>query len=138
MSISKKRKSAAANSKAIDRPFDRLVLAEAERLAGEYQIAVRFDRAEGTWVGRCVELPLCIGVGRNPTACVRQTRDIVITAAATMIEESQNMPEPASSEHRTEQINLRLTAAEKYRLEDSARRGGFRGVSDYVRSAVLK
>jgi len=138
MSITKKLKSDAPKNKAVDRPFDRNVLAEAERLAGEYQIAVRFDGAEEAWVGRCVELPLCIGVGRNPTACVRQTRDIVITAAATMIEESQKMPEPASSEHRTEQINLRLTAAEKYRLEDSARRGGFRGVSDYVRSAVLK
>lgn len=138
MSISKKRKNAAVNTKAIDRPFDHLVLAEAERLAGEYQIAVRFDRAEGTWVGRCVELPLCIGLGRNPTACVRQTRDIVITAAATMIEAGQKMPGPASNDHRTEQINVRLTPAEKYHLEDSARRGGFRGVSDYVRAAALK
>lgn len=138
MSTTKKLKSVALKNKAVDRPFDRNVLAEAEQRAGEYQIAVRFDGTECSWVGRCVELPLCVGVGRNPTECVRQTRDVIITAAATMIEDGQKMPEPASSEHRTEQINLRLTPAEKYRLEDSARRGGFRGISDYVRSAALK
>jgi len=54
-----------------------------------------------------------------------------------MIENGQRMPVPESEEQRTEQINLRLTRSEKYRLEDSARRGGFRGVSDYVRSAAL-
>ena len=138
MSISRKRKSDAASAKAIDRPFEPPVLAEAKRLAEEYQIAVRFDRSEGGWVGRCVELPLCIGLGRNPTECVREAREIIITAVATMIEDGQKLPEPASSEQRTEQINLRLTPAEKYRLEDSARRGGFRGISDYVRSTALK
>jgi predicted RNase H-like HicB family nuclease len=114
------------------------VLKEAERLAKEYQVAVRFDPGEGGWVGRCVELPLCIGFGRNPNECVKQTREVIVTAAATMIETGQRLPEPASNDHRTEQVNLRLTPAEKYRLEDSARRGGFRGISDYVRSTALK
>lgn len=138
MSISKKPKNAVRKAEALDRPFDPKVLAEANRLAAEYQIAVRFDKAEGGWVGRCVELPLCIGFGADPTKCVQEAREVVVTAAATMIESGEKMPVPASDEQRTEQINLRLTPTEKYRLEDSARRGGFRGISDYVRSAALK
>ena len=137
MSTSKKPKSVVRKNEAIDRPFASGVLAEAERLAGEYQVAVRFDKKEGGWVGRCVELPLCIGFGADPTACVQETRAVIVTAAATMIENGERMPAPASEEQRTEQINLRITPSEKYRLEDSARRGGFRGVSDFVRSAAL-
>ena len=138
MSILKKPKKSVAKDDAIDRAFDPKVLNEANHLAVEYQIAVRFDKEQGGWVGRCVELPLCVGFGANPTKCVEETREVVITAAATMIENGEKMPVPASDEQRTEQINLRLTPTEKYRLEDSARRGGFRGISDYVRSAALK
>ncbi len=138
MSISNKPKNAVRKAEALDRPFDPKVLAEANRSVAEYQIAVRFDKEENAWVGRCVELPLCIGFGADPTKCVQKTRAVVVTAAATMIENGEEMPASASDEHRTEQINLRLTPAEKYRLEDPARRGGFRGISDYVRSAALK
>jgi predicted RNase H-like HicB family nuclease len=139
MSTTRKPKGDAAKAKGvIDRPFDREVLAEATRVAQEYQVTVRFDREEGAWIGRCVELPLCIGVGKNPTECVRATREVMITAAASMIEAGERLPAPASDEQRTEQVNLRLTPSEKYRIEDAARRGGFRGISDYVRSAALK
>lgn len=138
MPTTRKLKSGAAKARAIDRPFDRKVLADAARIAEEYQVAVRFDPREGAWIGRCVELPLCIGVGKDPTDCVRETREVVITAAATMIEAGERLPAPASEELRTEQVNLRLTPGEKYRLADAARRGGFRGISDYVRSATLK
>lgn len=138
MSISKKPKSVARKVDPIDRPFDAEVLTEAQQWAAEYQIAVRFDKEEGGWVGRCVELPLCIGISADLTKCVNDTRDVVVTAVAVMIESGEKLPVPVSDEQRTEQINLRLTPTEKYRLEDSARRGGFRGVSDYVRSAVLK
>ena len=138
MSISKKLKNAVRKLDPIDRPFNAKVLTEAQQLAAEYQIAVRFDKKEGGWVGRCVELPLCIGFGADPTKCVNETREVVVTAAAVMIESGEKLPVPVSDEQRTEQINLRLTPTEKYRLEDSARRGGFRGISDYVRSTVLK
>jgi uncharacterized protein (DUF1778 family) len=37
----------------------------------------------------------------------------------------------------TEQINVRLTPEEKLLLEEMARSKGFRGISDFVRSASL-
>jgi len=138
MSHSTKPKKSVPRADLIGRAFDPHILKMANDFAVEYQIAVRFDKEQGGWVGRCVELPLCVGFGANPMKCVEDTREVVITAAATMIENDGKMPTPASDEQRTEQINLRLTSTEKYRLEDFARRGGFRGISDYVRSAVLK
>ena len=138
MAITKKRNAVAASNKpAVDRPFDRAILAEAERIAAEYQVAVRFDKEEG-WCGRCVELPLVVGFGRDPNACVRETRELIVTTVAVMLEIGDKLPVPVSEEQRSEQVNVRLTPTEKYQLEDSARRGGFRGVSDYVRAAALK
>ena len=59
-------------------------------------------------------------------------------AMATMLERGEKPPIAINTaNNRTEQINLRLTSAEKLRLEDSAQRGGFRGVSDYVRAVAL-
>jgi uncharacterized protein (DUF1778 family) len=44
---------------------------------------------------------------------------------------------PASAGRRQRQLNIRLTEDENLRLEEAARRQGFRGVSDYVRFAAL-
>src|SRR5436305_12684489 len=102
--------SAGSTDDAIDRPFARSILAEAERLAGEYQVTVWFDKEEGGWCGRCVELPLCVGFGSNPTRCVVSTREIVETTVAVMIENGEAAPQPAATApQRTEQINGRLT-----------------------------
>lgn len=138
MATTKKRNAVVAWIKpALERPFDRDILVEAERIAAEYQVALRFDKEAG-WCGRCVELPLVVGFGRDPNACVRETRELVATTVAVMLENKEKLPPPVSEEVRSEQINVRLTPSERYRLEDSARRGGFRGVSDYVRAAALK
>lgn len=92
MSHSKKPKKSVTKADAIGRAFDPRILNEANHFAVEYQIAVRFDKEQGGWVGRCVELPLCVGFGANPTKCVEDTREVVITAAATMMENGEKMP----------------------------------------------
>ena len=61
-----------------------------------------------------------------------------MATVATMLEDGENPPSPARSGERTEQINVRLTAAEKALLENRSQAGGFRGVSDYVRAAALE
>ena len=48
-----------------------------------------------------------------------------------------DLPAPARTGERTEQINVRLTASEKALLESRSRAGGFKGISDYVRAAAL-
>lgn len=82
-------------------------------------------------------MPTVMNHGKSPDACVRATRDILITAVAFMLESGQTPPSPASENKRTEQINVRLTPEEKLLLEETARSKGFRGISDFVRSASL-
>jgi predicted RNase H-like HicB family nuclease len=138
MATSKKqRKGAARNNRAINRPFAAEVLARAESLAGKYQIIVRFDEEELEYYGRCLELPNALGDGETPDACVASTREAIVALVGFMIERGERVPVPATSENRTEQINIRVTASEKLVLEEISGRRGFRGVSDFVRSAAL-
>jgi predicted RNase H-like HicB family nuclease len=103
MATTKKRNAVAPSNKpAIDRPFDSGILAEAERIAAEYQVALRFDKEDG-WCGRCIELPLVVGFGRDPNSCVRETRELIATTVAVMLEMGDNLPVPASEEVRSEQ-----------------------------------
>ena len=43
----------------------------------------------------------------------------------------------ARSGQRSEQVNVRLTPADKALLENRSRAGGVKGISDYVRAAAL-
>ena len=124
------------SAKAIDRPFDPDVIERAEDLAHRYRLLIEEDD-EGQYVGTVLEMQEVIGVGGSPDECVEQTRELLVSALATMIEEGDEPPAPASANKRTEQVNIRLTQSEKLLLEDAARAGGFRGVSDYLRSTGL-
>lgn len=125
------------NSKAaIDRPFDAVTLRRAADLAQSYKIVLEPDPDEG-FIGRVLEAPQWIGVGKTPDECVKETREIAISALATIIEMGQAPPTPAIQNQRSEQINIRVTAEEKLRLEEGARSKGFRGISDFVRSTTL-
>ena len=75
--------------------------------------------------------------GKSPDECLENTIDIVTTAAAYMLEEGQIPPLPASDERREEQVNVRLSKLEKAMFEEAARSRGFRGVSDFMRTATL-
>jgi len=56
---------------------------------------------------------------------------------AYMLEIGETPPPPASDQKRTEQVNVRLTTEEKLVLEEAAHSSGFRGISDFVRTASL-
>jgi predicted RNase H-like HicB family nuclease len=123
------------SSTKINRPFDAALLRRAREIISGYQIILHFE--DGLYYGRGLELPTAMNHGKTPDACVRATRDILTTAVAYMLESGQTPPAPASENKRTEQINIRLTPEEKMTLEEAARSKGFRGISDYVRSASL-
>jgi len=75
--------------------------------------------------------------GKTPDVCVSSLREALVAAVATMLELGQRPPTPAARSQRTAQINIRVSEEEKLILEDAARRSGFRGVSDFVRSTAL-
>lgn len=117
-----------------DAPFDEAVLEKARQIASGYQFVIRPSGTLG-YVGRTLELPLVLADGGNPEECLKATMFAVETAVATMLENGQTPP--VTTSRRVEQINIRLTSEEKLLLEEECRRKGFRGLSDFVRTAAL-
>jgi predicted RNase H-like HicB family nuclease len=111
------------------------VVAEARRRVERYHIVLVFE--DGVWFGRSLEMPMVFGEGASPGACVRNTREALAVAAATMIEDGRKPPHPATQGVRSEQVNVRLTPEEKALLEEAARRKGFRGLGDFIRTGAL-
>ena len=83
-------------------------------------------------------MPLVFGDGATVEACVKDTREAFMVAAATLLELGERPPAPASAGLRTEQVNVRLTAEEKLLLEASAKRKGFSGLSDFIRAVAVE
>lgn len=113
-----------------DRPFSAPVLAKARKAVEDYRFS--FWREDGRFVAECVELDT-LGVGKTFTVALAGARELAITAAAVLIESRKRLPLPASAQARTVQVNIRLSPAEKRAVEDAARSGGFRGISDFLR-----
>lgn len=91
----------------------------------------------GGFVGRALEFPTVFDRGGSADECVRNTRAALLVAVATMLEMGERPPPPSSHGVRQAQVNVRLSAEERLLIEESARRAGFRGISDYIRSAVV-
>ena len=123
------------SSARIDRPLDKEILRRARSIADRYQIILQFE--DGLYYARGLELPTAMNHGRTPDECVKATRDILTTAVAYLLESGEAPPAPASENKRSEQINVRLTPEERLLLEEAARSKGYRGISDFVRSASL-
>ena len=121
--------------KAINRPFEPGLLGRARKIAAMYQIIIQFE--DGEYYGRGLEMPGVMNDGKTPDDCVRATRESLVSAVATLLEEGRVPPSPASEHKRSEQINIRVTPEEKLLLEETARNRGFRGIGDYVRSTSL-
>ena len=117
------------------RPFDAKVLARAREIVAGYQVVMWSEGGE--YFGRGVELPMTFGDGRTPDECMEHAREARVVTVASMLEPGEAPPPPASGEKRTEQINLRVSAEEKLRLETLARQHGFKGVGDYLRARGL-
>ena len=121
------------------KPFDPVTLRKASALAERYTVIVGLDDdARGpTYVGRTLELPLVMADGATRAACMEQVVEATRFAIAAMLEAGDVPPEPANDDSRTAQVNIRLTQREKFCLEAAAKRAGFRGLSDFVRTAAL-
>ncbi|MCH7872300.1 MAG: type II toxin-antitoxin system HicB family antitoxin [Planctomycetes bacterium] len=121
----------------IDRPFKPDILKRARQIARQYRLILE-PEAEVGFIGRSIELPSVFADGESADDCVAATREALEVAVATMLESGVSPPAPSARGLRQAQVNIRMTAEEKLILEDAARRGGFRGVSDYIRSSVLR
>jgi predicted RNase H-like HicB family nuclease len=124
-----------ADPKALDRPFDKRILAQAKALAAQYKIVLEFE--DGDWYGCGLEIPTAFGDGKTPQAAVADTRQALVLAVAYMLEKGDTPPTPAREGHRSAQVNVRLTPREKAVLESKAQAKGFRGLSDFIRTSVL-
>ncbi|MBC7785519.1 MAG: type II toxin-antitoxin system HicB family antitoxin [Burkholderiales bacterium] len=122
-------------SKAIDRPFDAGILKRAREIAEKYQIVVHQE--DGAYFGRSLEFPHAMNDGKTREEAIGNTIDIITTAIATMLEDGQVPPTPASQDKRDEQVNVRLSRFERAFLEEAARSRGYRGISDFMRAATL-
>lgn len=89
-------------------------------------------------MGSSVEMPLVIAHGVTEAACLRATREAHEIAVAELISSGQHPPAPADGRKREVQINIRLTADERVRIQEQARQAGFRSLADYVRRAALR
>ena len=119
----------------IRRPVAPAILERARRIAADYRIALEF--ADGEYYGHSMELPGAMGDGKTPDECVTSTREAAAALVAYLLEKGQTPPLPAREGARTEQVNIRLSAEEKAAIEAIATRFGFRGISDYVRTAAI-
>lgn len=107
----------------------------ARNLADKYQVVMR--HVDGEWFGHALELPGTMSDGSNPTTCIKNVKEAMALTLVSMIEDGEPLPPPADSNIRTQQVNIKLTAEERLRLETAAKQQGYRGLSDYVRSAAL-
>ena len=116
-------------------PFDADIQAAAEKIVDAYDIVLR--REDDQWVGHALEYPEALGVGKTVQQCMEATRESLIAGVGTMLEMGDTPPVAARQNVRSEQVNLRLTPEEKALIESRSRAKGFRGVADYVRTAIL-
>ena len=120
----------------ISRAFDPAVLTKATKLVRQYRLTFERD-AEVGFVGSSIEMPYVMADGATIEDCATSTAEALIGAIATLLEAGERPPSPASKGKRERQINVRLTAEEKVRLEEAARREGFRSISDFIRTTAL-
>jgi predicted RNase H-like HicB family nuclease len=90
------------------------------------------------FLGRTVEMPYVMADGKSVVDCLHSTVEATIVAVATLLELGQKPPSPATQAKRDRQVNIRLTADEKARLEEVARAEGFRSLSDFMRHSALR
>ena len=124
----------------LERPFDRECWSKAQLIADAYRFEVVHDPEEPWFYAFGVEAKGAMGGGETLEACYLDIRLSMREWVASMLEEGKSVPQPIqqADEKRSSQVNVRLTADEKFRIEEAAKRAGFRGVSDFVRFAALE
>ncbi len=118
------------------RPFSKAVLAAARKVSRRYGVVI--EETDGLFLGSGLEMPLVMADGRTPAECLKNTREALLAASASLLERGDTLPQPMDQQHRTIEVNLRLTGHEKRVIESAARRGGYDGVSEFLRVTALK
>ena len=118
------------------RAFDPRVLRRAHELASAYRLTFERNKDVG-FLGSSVEMPGVMADGKTLEECADNATEALVSAVATVIEAGERPPSPASDHRRDVQLNIRLTPDERQRLEEAARREGFRSISDFVRTSAL-
>jgi predicted RNase H-like HicB family nuclease len=111
-------------------------LERAKPIAERYQILLW--KEDGEYCGRGVELPTVFGDGRTAAECVKTTREHLVIAVASYLQDGETPPSPATSGKRDQQINVRVSSEEKILLEAKASQHGAAGLSEYIRAVALE
>ena len=74
-------------------------------------------------------------MSRGSRSTSKKAREALCVAVATMLE--QERTPPLAPNKRSAQVNVRLTVEEKLLLEETAKREGFKGLSDFIRHLAL-
>lgn len=88
-------------TKNIARPFDAAILDRARKIAGGYQVVVRFDEDAQEYYGRGVELPTTMDDGKTAAECVSKTMEAMIATIAYMLEQGEAPPAASAVVSRT-------------------------------------
>ncbi len=112
-------------------------LRKAEKVLAGYKITIEPNQKFG-FAGSAVEFPTVLGRGKTREECLQDTQEALKIAAATMLYFGGTPPKPAPAQARTEQVNIRVTSAEKDLMTKAAKALGFRGVGDFVRNIVME
>ncbi len=130
-------KSSAKKRRKGERTFDPATLRRAHRMVVRYRLIVE-PEPDGGYLGRLTELPGVMADGSTQIECLRSLLFAAETMVASMLEDGLTPPEPANAARRREQINIRLTSEERALLAGASERRGYKGVSEFVRSAALR
>lgn len=118
-------------------PFDDEVWSKAVRFGEQYKIVLEMTEKDKV-LARCLEIPTAFAIASTPSAAVKKLREVVTVIVATMLEMGKRAPAPSAEGKREAQVNVRLSSEERLLLEEAARKQGFKGLSDYFRSAALR
>ncbi len=124
-------------AKNLKEAFDKTILAKARKIVADYSIIIEKNNKLG-YIAWSVELPTVFADSKGRTECLREEEEALTGAVATMIECGRKPPPSSLAKKRTEQINIRLTAYEKFLLTNRGKEHGFKGVSDLIRDRVIK
>lgn len=135
MRSSSSKRSGKTRKGAISRPVDPSIMRRAREIAAGYQFIIKRDE-DGEYVGWSAELSGVIGGGRTAQECLQKVMEIQTFAVAVSLEAGEQPPMPGSV-RRDVQVNIRMSAEEKMRIEALAERKGFRNISEYLRTTGL-
>jgi predicted RNase H-like HicB family nuclease len=112
------------------------LIESSRQLALRYRLVV--ERTDsGAYQGTSVELPGVLVRESTLERCAERVIDALAHTIAIMRSRQLAVPSPASEHKRDQQLNVRLTSAERFTIEEAARREGARSIADFVRYAAL-